>query len=175
MAKGGAMSFEAAKAHLEQYELADRVIVFDQSSATVAMAAQAAGTSEAEIAKTLSFFGGRCSGPHRRGGRREGEQLQVQGEVPHQGEDGPDRSRGRVGGSRSRRCVPLCRAHWRDGVFGRVSPSFRIRLPRMRKLQQRRAPYARGTRARIRLCWVARRVQAARNGAVTASMFKKIG
>ena len=56
MAKGGAMSFEAAKAHLEQYGLADRVIVFDQSSATVAMAAQAAGTSEAEIAKTLSFL-----------------------------------------------------------------------------------------------------------------------
>ena len=50
------MSFEAAKAHLEQYGLADRVIVFDQSSATVAMAAQAAGTSEAEIAKTLSFL-----------------------------------------------------------------------------------------------------------------------
>lgn len=56
MAKGRAMSFEAAKAHLEQYGLADRVIVFDQSSATVAMAAQAAGTSEAEIAKTLSFL-----------------------------------------------------------------------------------------------------------------------
>lgn len=56
MAKEGAMSFEAAKAHLEQYGLADRVIVFDQSSATVAMAAQAAGTSEAEIAKTLSFL-----------------------------------------------------------------------------------------------------------------------
>lgn len=50
------MSFEAAKAHLEQYGLADRVIIFDQSSATVAMAAQAAGTSEAEIAKTLSFL-----------------------------------------------------------------------------------------------------------------------
>lgn len=56
MAKGGAMSFEAAKAHLEQYGLADRVIVFDRSSATVAMAAQVAGTSEAEIAKTPSFL-----------------------------------------------------------------------------------------------------------------------
>ena len=56
MAKGGAMSFEAAKAHLEQYGLADRVIVFDQSSATVAMAAQAAGTSEAEIAITPRFW-----------------------------------------------------------------------------------------------------------------------
>lgn len=29
MAKGGAMSFEAAKAHLEQYGLADCVIAFD--------------------------------------------------------------------------------------------------------------------------------------------------
>lgn len=56
MAKEGAMSFEAAKAHLEQYGLADRVIVFDQSSATVAMAAQAAGTSEAEIAITPRFW-----------------------------------------------------------------------------------------------------------------------
>lgn len=56
MAKEGTMSFEAAKAHLEQYGLADRVIVFDQSSATVAMAAQAAGTSEAEIAKTPRFW-----------------------------------------------------------------------------------------------------------------------
>jgi len=49
------MSYERAKAHLEKYNLADRIQLFDVSSATVELAAQAVGVEGARIAKTLSF------------------------------------------------------------------------------------------------------------------------
>ena len=49
------MSLERAKAHLERFGLADRVQLFDVSSATVELAAQAVGCEPARIAKTLSF------------------------------------------------------------------------------------------------------------------------
>lgn len=49
------MSLEKAKAHLESFGLADRIRLFDVSSATVALAAAALGTEEARIAKTMSF------------------------------------------------------------------------------------------------------------------------
>lgn len=49
------MSYEFAKAHLEKYNLADRIQLFDVSSATVELAAQAVGVEGARIAKTLSF------------------------------------------------------------------------------------------------------------------------
>ncbi len=50
------MSIEKAKAHLEKFGLSDRVLEFSVSSATVALAAEAIGCSEGEIAKTLSFM-----------------------------------------------------------------------------------------------------------------------
>jgi prolyl-tRNA editing enzyme YbaK/EbsC (Cys-tRNA(Pro) deacylase) len=49
------MSIERARAHLERFGLADRIMEFDQSSATVELAAQAVGCEPARIAKTLSF------------------------------------------------------------------------------------------------------------------------
>jgi len=49
------MSYDRAKAHLEKYGLSDRIRLFDVSSATVALAAEALGTEEARIAKSLSF------------------------------------------------------------------------------------------------------------------------
>lgn len=49
------MSLEKAKKHLEKYGLAEKICLFDVSSATVALAAAALGTEEARIAKTLSF------------------------------------------------------------------------------------------------------------------------
>lgn len=49
------MSYESAKAHLEKYNLADRIQLFEVSSATVELAAQAVGVEGARIAKTLSF------------------------------------------------------------------------------------------------------------------------
>lgn len=52
------MAFEKAKAHLEKYGMADRIIVTEHSSATVAEAAEALGCEEAMIAKTLSFLQG---------------------------------------------------------------------------------------------------------------------
>ena len=49
-------SVEKAKAHLEKFGLCDRIIEFDVSSATVALAAQALGVKEAKIAKSLGFL-----------------------------------------------------------------------------------------------------------------------
>ena len=50
------MAFEKAKAYLEERGLADRIIVTERSSATVAEAAEAIGCEEAMICKTLSFL-----------------------------------------------------------------------------------------------------------------------
>ena len=50
------MSIERARAHLQKFGLADRIQEFTVSSATVALAAEALGTEEARIAKTLSFM-----------------------------------------------------------------------------------------------------------------------
>lgn len=50
------MAYERARAHLERFGLADRIKLFDVSSATVELAAQAVGCEPAHIAKTLSFL-----------------------------------------------------------------------------------------------------------------------
>ena len=50
------MAFDRAKAYLETKGLADRIVVPDRSSATVAEAAEALGCEPAMIAKTLSFL-----------------------------------------------------------------------------------------------------------------------
>ena len=49
------MAFDIAKEHLNQFSLGGRVQVFDVSSATVDLAAQAVGCEPAHIAKTLSL------------------------------------------------------------------------------------------------------------------------
>lgn len=49
------MAFETAKAYLEQYNLADRIHVFEVSSATVELAAQALNCLPQRIAKSLAF------------------------------------------------------------------------------------------------------------------------
>ena len=49
------MSIDRSRAHLARHALAERIIEFEVSSATVALAAQALGCEEARIAKTLSF------------------------------------------------------------------------------------------------------------------------
>ena len=50
------MSIERARRQLEKHGLADRIIEFTVSSATVALAAEALGTEECRIAKSLSFL-----------------------------------------------------------------------------------------------------------------------
>ena len=50
------MAIERARAWLEAQGLADRIMEFGVSSATVALAAEAAGVIPARIAKTLSFL-----------------------------------------------------------------------------------------------------------------------
>lgn len=49
------MSIERAKNYFKQYQIEDRIMEFDTSSATVELAAQAVGCEPARIAKTLSF------------------------------------------------------------------------------------------------------------------------
>lgn len=51
------MSFERAKKYLTQCGMADKIMEFDVSSATVELAAQALHCEGARIAKTLSFMG----------------------------------------------------------------------------------------------------------------------
>ena len=52
------MSIAKARAHLAARGLADRIMEFEESSATVALAAAAIGCEPALIAKTLSFYMG---------------------------------------------------------------------------------------------------------------------
>ena len=49
------MSIQNVKNYLSQFDLADKILEFDTSSATVELAAQAVGVIPARIAKTLSF------------------------------------------------------------------------------------------------------------------------
>ena len=52
------MSIEKARVHLKKHGLEDRIIELNESSATVALAAQALGCEPAHIAKSLSFEDG---------------------------------------------------------------------------------------------------------------------
>ena len=49
------MAYESARAQLARFGFEDRITLFDVSSATVELAAQAVGCAPAMIAKTLSF------------------------------------------------------------------------------------------------------------------------
>ena len=49
------MSFSKAKEYLQKYNLQERIMEFETSSATVDMAAEAIGCTNGEIAKSLSF------------------------------------------------------------------------------------------------------------------------
>ena len=49
------MSIEIARAYLEKFGMADHIMEFDVSSATVELAAKAVGVEPARICKTLSF------------------------------------------------------------------------------------------------------------------------
>lgn len=50
------MSFETVKQYFENYNMADRVMNLEQSSATVEEAAKAIGCEPCQIAKTMSFL-----------------------------------------------------------------------------------------------------------------------
>ncbi|WP_101772852.1 YbaK/EbsC family protein [Peptostreptococcus faecalis] len=50
------MSIEKVKEYLKKFDIAENVIEFDSSSATVELAAKAVGTDESRIAKTLGFI-----------------------------------------------------------------------------------------------------------------------
>ncbi len=50
------MAIEKVKEYFKKYNMEDRIIELPESSATVALAAQALGTEECRIAKSLSFL-----------------------------------------------------------------------------------------------------------------------
>ncbi len=50
------MAFENAKEHLVKSGFEDRILVFDESSATVELAAKRVGTEPAKIAKSMTFM-----------------------------------------------------------------------------------------------------------------------
>lgn len=50
------MSLEKVQDYFDNYQMKERIQIFDQSSATVELAARAVGCEPAHIAKTLSFF-----------------------------------------------------------------------------------------------------------------------
>lgn len=50
------MAIERVRNHLKSFGMAERILEFDTSSATVELAAQAAGVIPARIAKSLSFM-----------------------------------------------------------------------------------------------------------------------
>lgn len=50
------MSLSKVKEYLKQFGAEDDILIFDESSATVALAAKALGIEEARIAKTMSFL-----------------------------------------------------------------------------------------------------------------------
>jgi prolyl-tRNA editing enzyme YbaK/EbsC (Cys-tRNA(Pro) deacylase) len=50
------MSVEKVKEYLKQYGKDESILVMDESTATVELAAKALGTEEARIAKSLSFY-----------------------------------------------------------------------------------------------------------------------
>lgn len=52
------MSLEKVQDYFDNYQMKDRVLVFEQSSATVELAAAAVGCEPARIAKTMSFLQG---------------------------------------------------------------------------------------------------------------------
>ena len=52
------MSIERVRNYFRQYNMEDRILEFDVSSATVELAAEAVGCAPARIAKTLSFLVG---------------------------------------------------------------------------------------------------------------------
>lgn len=52
------MSLERVREYFEGYGISDRIMVFDKSSATVELAAEAAGCEPARIAKSISFLVG---------------------------------------------------------------------------------------------------------------------
>lgn len=52
------MAIEKVRAYLAEHGMADRILEFEVSSATVELAAQAAGVEPERIAKTLSFHAG---------------------------------------------------------------------------------------------------------------------
>lgn len=50
------MALDRAKKHLEKFGFEDRIIIFDESTASVKEAAHALGCTEGHVAKTLSFL-----------------------------------------------------------------------------------------------------------------------
>ena len=124
------MAIEVVREYLKQWGADKRIIEFPTSSATVELAAQAAGCEPARIAKTLSFL----VDDHAILIVMAGE---IQGSVPHESKDVERGAGDGAGGSCGRRRLPVRREGRRGGLSGRVAETLRDRFPGGRELEQR--------------------------------------
>ena len=81
------MSIEKVRQYFQPLGREQDILEFETSSATVELAAQAAGVIPARIAKTLSFLVDEGCVLIVTAGGRQDRQFQVQSHVPHQGKD----------------------------------------------------------------------------------------
>lgn len=81
------MSIAAVRDYFAQFGMADNVLEFSTSSATVELAAQAAGVIPARIAKTLSFLVDEGCVLIVTAGDAKIDNSKFKAHVPHQGKD----------------------------------------------------------------------------------------
>ena len=133
------MSAAVVKEYLERFGLADRVITFDQSSATVAEAAADLGCEEARIAKTMAFQVGDTptlvviAGDGKVDNPRYKAQFHTKAVMIS-----PDELVDKVGHPQDGRRLPLCGERGCSGVSGRIAETVRHRLPGGGQRRQRR-------------------------------------
>ena len=139
------MSFQAVKEYFQIAGLGQRVLLLEQSSATVEQAAQALGCAPKQIAKTL-FLSGRGAA-HLDCGRRgrQGGQPQIQGTVPPKSRHDSPGSGGGSGGPSAGRGVPLLCAARGEGIPGCFPEAVRAGLSSGGQWEQCSAAKSTGT------------------------------
>ncbi len=149
------MAIEKVRAYLAEHDMADRIMEFEVSSATVELAAQAAGVEPERIRENALVSRGRLRGAHRCRRRCAHRQSKVQSAVSHQGEDAQGRGSRAAHWPCRRRRVPLrCERRMRC-VPRCLAPPVRDGLPRLRQREQRhRAHAGRARRACAPCTWV---------------------
>lgn len=134
------MSYEQVKQYFSQNQLSDRVLHFEQPSATVEQAAAAVGCAPCQIAKTLSFWvqgepvlivaagDARIDNPKFKALFHEKARMIPAAEVE------------KGGGPRAGRGLPLCPPAGGQSLSGHLAVAFFGSLSRRRGRPQRRPP-----------------------------------
>ena len=153
------MAIEKVRAYLAEHDMADRILEFEVSSATVELAAQAAGVEPERIAKTLSFHVSDrvalivAAGDARIDNQKYKAQFHTKAKML-KAEEAEQLIGHAVGG--------VCPFAVNDGCDVFLDESLRRfdRLPRLRQREQRHRAHAERTRRALRTLYLGRRVQA---------------